>query len=88
MDSQQRNTLEQYKPSLRLAGKATGWAMLLPALAVYWLFMLVFKLAGATLNWVATSDGWTEDDDSDTVDWNQSQDDSSWCDYERRNKWG
>lgn len=68
MDSQQRNTLEQYKPALKLAGKAAGWAMLLPALAVYWLFMLVFKLAGATFNWVATSDGWTEDDDVDTLE--------------------
>lgn len=68
MDTQQRNTLEQYKPALKLAGKTAGWALLLPALAVYWLFMLVFKLAGATLNRVATSDGWMEDGESDEIE--------------------
>lgn len=72
METQQLKSLEQYKPALKLAGKAAGWTMLLPALAVYWLFMSLFKLAGATLNWVATS-GRTESEDDDCWDEREEQ---------------
>ncbi len=91
MDTQPLSSPKHYIPILILAGKAAGWALLLPALAVYWLFMLLFKLAGATLNWAANSEK-SDVDASECNDdeWNESNhnDDSWWIDYDRRNRWG